>query len=172
MSHVTRTFMLLVFLVLPLIVLSVVGHPAHAICVADGAAGVLECFTTAYAQRDIEAFSQLLASDFVFVSIGPLRQMDQDRAAELETIGRIFASPAVESMSLSFDPAFDVVPGGEPGTWKLDNLKATLSLRATASGQAGPKDYSVTVRMSLYVRQVASPTPHFEVFREEDYQPE
>jgi hypothetical protein len=171
MSEDARTLRRVWLLAIGLSVLPVNGA-AHAACVADHPAGILQCFTTAYVNRDIDAYAQLLAPDFVFVSIGPLRQWDQDRDAELDTIRRVFASSSVESISLSFDPGYDTVPGIEPGTWKLDNLHATLVLRATADGHSEPQDFTLKVRMALHIRMVSSPIPHLEVFREEDYQPE
>lgn len=148
------------------------GHPVAAFCPADGPAGMLECITAAYAQRDIEAYGQLLALDYVSVSIGPLQQADVDRSEDIEVTRRMFTSPSVEAIVLSFGPTCDVAPGEEPATWRLDNLQATLSVRATPADGVTPKDYSLTQRMSLYVRFVPTPMPHYEVFREEHYQPE
>ncbi len=157
-------------LALTLSILSITGA-AHAFCVADGPAGVLQCLTTAYASRDFDAFAQLLAPDFVFVSVGPVHSWDQDRDAELEVIQHLFASPLVEKIALSFDPGYDIVPGIEPGTWRLDDLHAVLTLRATREAGGVPEDLTVRVKMALDVRPVSSPAPHYEIFREEDEQP-
>jgi hypothetical protein len=131
-------------------------------CSGELPESVVDCYTAAYAQRDIAAIEALYADDYVWVDVMPLRAQVWDRATALESAGNMFAHPGEPSISLTLEGPFKVVPEDAGKTWRIEGID--MSLVIAFPGAADPD----TARgcATFYVRQVDGKPGAFEIYRE------
>ena len=85
-----------------------------------------------------------------------------DRDTSVDASVRMFEDPGVESVALEFHEGYDVVDGTEPETWRIENLRATLTVKRAADDAPRTAPLCVT----LYVRAVDGDVPAYQVYRE------
>jgi len=135
-------------------------------CAGDGPESVLRCYSAAYAARDSVAYALLLAPDYVSTDMSDSTTADFDYATSVKVVGRIFRTPEITSMALALGAPVTVEKGKAADTWVLRDVPATFRLDGTSiAGRPGP--WTVRQTVSLWVRRVAAPVPHFVIFREE-----
>ncbi len=136
-------------------------HPA-ACCTGDSPESVIECYTAAYAARDIAAIEALYAEDYVWVDVMPLRAQVWDRSTAVESATKMFSHPDIPSISLTLDGPFDVVPDDLGETWRIEGIE--MSLVIVFPGTAEPDTAHGCA--TLYVRRGEDTTGSFEIYRE------
>lgn len=137
---------------------------AGATCMGESPAAVLDCYSRAYAERDIADLEELYAEDYVWVAVVPPGAELLDRAKTLEAARNMFSHPEVRSVRLTLGGAFEVVPDEAGGTWRIEGIEASLS---TLFGEASSPEVARTC-VTLYVRERAEGTG-FEIYREVTY---
>jgi hypothetical protein len=144
-------------------------QPARSHCAVKVPEDVLNCLARAYSQKDLEAYDDLYAADFVyqFGADGPSWGLQEER----RTAEKLFHSPDVRKISLVFPPGYTVAEGTEPGTWILDQVSEILTVDAVEGGKS--RQYKVENKKNsrFTVRLVPDPEPHYRISRW-DYTPE
>lgn len=135
---------------------------ASGACAGDGPESALVCYAKAHAQRDIEAMESLFAPDYTWVVVVPPRVELFDRETALSASRNMFASPAVESVSLQFEDGYHLAEGREAGTWRIEDLRATLSVKHESAEEPTAMPYCVT----LYIRETREAASMYEIYRE------
>ena len=74
----------------------------------------------------------------------------------------MFAAEEVEWVTLEFADGYRVVEGRDEGTWRIEDLKATLTVKHTSAEE--PRVASMCA--TLYVRAVDGENPGYQVYRE------
>lgn len=143
---------------------------AGRLCAGDVPESVLQCYSTAYAERDSSMYAALLAPDFVLALSTHAGGDDCDYACTMEITCRMFRAPNVQSIALTFGEPASIEAGQEAGTWVIRDCPSLIRLEGTsAEGRPGP--FAARQLVSLWVRQVEQPQPHFVIFREENRDP-
>jgi hypothetical protein len=156
----------IVFLCIGALFLLSVPPAAETLCIGDAPECVLQCYSTAYAERDSSMFAALLAPEFVHVDSTRAGGDDCDYGCTLRIISRMFQARNVQRIALEFGEPGAIEEGQSPGTWVIRNAPALLQLEGTdADGRHGP--FTVRELVSLWVRRVGEPEPHFVIFGEE-----
>ena len=141
------------------------------LCTGDDPGSVLRCYADAYAKRDSVSFAALLAPDYVSTDLSYPDMADVDYRTSLEFTTRMFRAPNIHHLELEFGEPARVEPGPVTGSWVLRDVSCTLRIQGVSdAGRPGP--WAVTKVVSLWVRAVAEPAPHFLVIREELRDPE
>ncbi len=149
-------------LVLTLVLLATAASAGLAACSGTGPGVVLACFTESHTNRDIEALESLLAPDYAWVVVVPPEADLFDREASMRASRNMFEAPEVEWVSLEFAGGYRVVEGGETGTWRIEDLQATLTIKHTSAEE--PRIASMCA--TLYVRETKGEDSGYEVYRE------
>jgi hypothetical protein len=137
-------------------------HGGSAYCAADGPESVLQCLAEAYADRDVDALRALLADDFVLVLGEESNSWGVD--TEMAMHQKMFDSPIVQALRLTFADGYRVAPGDEPQTWVISGITMMFALDGTVNGE--PKHYEVTESNAEFrVRCVPEPAAHCVIYR-------
>ena len=148
-----------------------VGAVAFALvaCVqpVDGCKGelpesVVDCYSSAYAERDIAALQALYADDYVWVDVVPPGAQVWDRATALKSAEKMFEHPSEPSANLTLGGSFKVVPEEVAETWRIEGIE--MSLVIVFPGAAEPDTAQSCA--TLYVRQVDDTPGAFQIYRE------
>jgi len=131
-------------------------------CPGDGPEVVLDCFSRAYSQQEVVLLEQVLAADYIWIAVAPPQVDVFRREDSVASSVAMFGNPQIDSVALEFQDGYEVVAGDEPGTWRIENLLATLTVEPAAAD--GPSE--ATLCATLYVRQVEGSSPGYEVYRE------
>jgi len=131
-------------------------------CIGTGPEAVLGCFSQAYSDRDLGALEQVLAADYIWIAVAPPQVDVFTRDDSVASSVRMFGNPEIESVALEFGDGYDVVAGEVPGTWRIENLVATLTVKQ--AGAESPLEAPLCA--TLYVRQVHGEELGYEVYRE------
>jgi len=131
-------------------------------CPGDGPEVVLDFFSRAYSERSEELLDMVMAPDYTWVTVAPPEVDIFPREESFDSSVRMFGNESVEWVSLEFREGFDVVEGVEPGTWRIENLLATLKVKSVGAKQPSVAPLCVT----FYVRKLEGEGGGFEVFRE------
>ncbi len=95
--------------------------------------GMLDCLSRAYAERDIQAYVDLLAPDFQFVfAQGDSESGSWGRAADSTGTAHLFADRGLASVSLTYAPDFRVTRGEGAGVWRVEGVEFTVTVQDTA----------------------------------------
>jgi hypothetical protein len=135
---------------------------ASASCWGEAPEAVLGCFSSAYSDRDAATLEGVLAPDYVWVRVAPPEVDVFSRETSVTASLKMFRDPEVELVSLEFEEGFRVVPGEEPNTWRIEELRATLTVQLASVAEPRVAALCVT----LYVRQTGVETPGYQVYRE------
>ena len=138
------------------------GVPSAMCCDGESPESVLECYSAAYAERDIAAIEALYAKDYMWVDVVPLRAHVLDRATAVESAKNMFEHPSTPSISLTLDGPFEVVPEDAGETWRIEGVEMSLAIAFPGSAEADTAQGCAT----FYVRQVDGEPGAFEVYRE------
>ena len=145
-----------------LMAIAVLAGAVSGACVGTGPEAVLDCFSQAYSDRDLDALEQVLAPDYIWIAVAPPRVDVFTRDDSVTSSVRMFGNPEIDSVALEFNDGYDVVAGDIPKTWRIENLVATLTVKH--AGAASPSEAPLCA--TLYVRQVDGEKPGYEVYRE------
>ena len=148
--------------VFTLVALAVLTGVVSAACRGEAPQDVLVCFSEAYSDRDIATLESVLAPDYIWIAVSPPEAEVFSRATSVAASLEMFADPEVESVSLQFDEGYRVVQGAEAKTWRIEDLRATLTLKRSSMAKPAVAPLCVT----LYVRETTGDDPGYEVFRE------
>ena len=131
-------------------------------CGGDVPESVMNCYSSAYAERDIAALQTLYADDYVWVDVVPPGAQVWDRTTALKSAQKMFEHPSEPSASLTFSDSFKVVPEVVGETWRIEGIE--MSLVILFPGAAEPD----TARScaTLYVRQMDDTLGSFQIYRE------
>jgi hypothetical protein len=91
---------------------------------------VLPYLEAVYNSGDIDAYADLLTSDFRFV----MEDMNTgwDKAMDIRGTTKLFEAAHVE---LSFTGDLSVKPGPQPGTWTIENVLGALKITEKKNGK-------------------------------------
>jgi hypothetical protein len=131
-------------------------------CWGEAPEAVLDCFSSAYSERDAAMLESVLAPDYMWVRVAAPEVDVFNRQMSVESSLRMFGDPDVEFVSLEFEEGFRVVPGKDPETWRIEQLKATLTVKSAYMAEPRVAPLCVT----LYVRGTDGPSRGYEVYRE------
>lgn len=148
--------------VLTLAVLAAVAPMASGACSGDGPECVLACYSGAHANRDIGALESLLAHDYMWVVVAQPRAELFNRETTLTATREMFADADVEQLGLEFEDGYLVAEGDEAGTWRLENIRVTLSIKH----ESVDEPHVATVCSTLYVRKVGPGGEGYEIYKE------
>jgi hypothetical protein len=162
MKGFTRQVRSLARLGLALGLLAAAAGAVTAACPGESPEVVLTCFTQAHAERDIELLERLLAPEYAWVVVVPPEADIFDREASMTASRNMFAAPEVEWVSLEFAGGYLVVEGEVERTWRIEDLKATLTIKHTSAEE--PRVASMCA--TLYVRKTTGENAGYEVYRE------
>ena len=135
---------------------------ASASCRGDAPQIVLVCFSEAYSNRDVAALENVLAPDYIWVTVSPPEVDVFERETSVTASVKMFGDSEVESVSLQFGEGYRVVEGTEPKTWRIEDLLATLTVKRASMEEPAVAPLCVT----LYVRECVGEDPGYEVYRE------
>jgi hypothetical protein len=131
-------------------------------CPGDGPEIVLDCFSRAYSERSAEILEQVLAHDYTWVTVAPPEVDLFEREDSVASSVAMFGNPEIASVSLEFGDGYSLTKGAESGTWRLEDLQATLTVL-----QQGADEPSVALLcVTLYMRETGGESPGYEVYRE------
>jgi hypothetical protein len=140
-------------------------------CTGDGPQSVLVCYSAAYAARDSAAVAALYAPDYTSTDLRAPGAEDFDYKTSLTIAAHMFHAKDIAGLTLTFGAPGAIEPGVKAGSWVLRDVPCTLRLDGTSiAGRPGP--WTVGEIISLWVRKVAAPAPHFVIYREELRAPE
>jgi hypothetical protein len=131
-------------------------------CQGDAPEAVLGCFSRAYSERDLTMLEGVLAPDYIWVSVAPPEVDVFTRDASVSASAAMFDDPRVEFVALEFGDGYHVVEGDDEGTWRIEDLSATMTVKRASMDQSNSARLCVT----LYVRATGGEEPGYEVFRE------
>ena len=145
-------------------VLALVGSDgaASAACQGDGPDAVLECFSAAYSNRDLATLEEVLAPDYMWLTVTPPRVEVFKREDSVSASLEMFRNPEVESVSLEFHEGYRVVRDEDPGTWRIEELRGVLTVKRASAEESAMSPLCVT----LYVREIAGEALSYQVYRE------
>jgi len=123
---------------------------------------VLDCYSTAYSEKDADLLDELYADDYLWVTVSPPRVEVWDRAKALRSARGMFAHPGVFTVDLTFGGAHVMMPGDAPGIWRIEGIEASL---VTVFGKGALPDTARTC-VTLYVRETDKGSGAFQVYRE------
>lgn len=146
---------------LALVVLSVAGV-ASAARVGDSPEAVLKCYAEAHELRDVGVLEELLASDYVWVAVTPHRANLIERDKTLEAARGMFTVPRAEAIGLTFADGYVVVDGQDPDTWRIEGIRATLSVKL----ESVTEPHAITTSATYYVRKAPATKSGYEIYRE------
>jgi hypothetical protein len=135
---------------------------SSAACPGDAPDAVLACFSAAYSNRDVAALEEVLAPDYMWLTVTPPRVEVFRREDSVSGSLEMFRNPEVESVSLEFHDGYRVVQGEDPGTWRIEELRGTLTVKRASVDESAISPLCVT----LYVRETAGDAPGYQVYRE------
>jgi len=145
-----------------LVALALSAGVVSASCPGEFPQVVLECFSAAYSDRDLAVLEGLLAPDYIWVAVSPPEVDVFPREDSVSASTEMFNDPEVEFVSLEFDEVYRVVDGEEANTWRLEDLRATMTVKRASMQSAR----SAILCVTLYVRLIEGDDPGFEVYRE------
>jgi len=134
---------------------------------AEGCSGelpesVVDCYSSAYAERDIAALQVLYADDYVWVDVVPPGAQVWDRATALESAEKMFEHPSEPSASLTLGGSFKVVPEEAGETWRIEGIEMSLVILFPGAAEPDTAQSCAT----LYVRQADDTPGTFQIYRE------
>ena len=135
---------------------------AFGACSGDGPEVVIDCFSRAYSERDLAVLEEVLAPDYIWVTVAPPQVDVFTREDSVASSVKMFRDPDIESVSLEFRDGYHVEPGTEPKTWRIEDLLATLMVKQVSAVKPSVASLCVT----LYVRETTGEAPGYEVYRE------
>jgi len=138
------------------------GVPPAMCCDGESPESVLECYSAAYAERDIGAIEALYADDYMWVDVVPLRVHVWDRATAVESAKNIFEHPGTPSVSLTLDGPLEVVAEDAGETWRIEGVEMSLAIVFPGTAESDTAQGCAT----FYVRQVDGKPGAFEIYRE------
>ena len=133
-----------------------------AACDGDLPESVVECYSSAYAERDIASIEALYADDYVWVDVVPPGAQVWDRATTVMSARKMFEHPSEPSVTLTLGGPFEVVPDGAGETWRIEGIE--MSLVTVFPGAAEPDTANSCA--TLYVRRVQENSGAFQIYRE------
>jgi hypothetical protein len=131
-------------------------------CQGKGPEVVLDCFSAAYSERSAEKLERVMAPDYIWVAVSPPEVDVFTRAESMAASLRMFADEAVELVSLEFEDGYGLVEGADPGTWRIEDLRALMTVKATGVAETATSLLCVT----LYVRKSSTEPDTYQVYRE------
>lgn len=134
----------------------------RATCPGEGPEVVLDCFSRAYSERDARVLEEVLAADYIWVAVAPPQVDVFRREDSVAASVRMFEDEEIESVALKFHDGYHVTPGAQPMTWRIEDLRATLSVGRVSTGEPSIAPLCVT----LYVRKTTGDDAGYEVYRE------
>jgi hypothetical protein len=147
---------------LAILTLSAVAGIASAACPGDAPDAVLTCFSAAYSNRDLATLEEVLAPDYVWLTVSPPRVEVYRREDSVSASAEMFRNPEVEAVSLEFHEGYDVVQGDDPGTWRIEELRGIMTVKRASVDESAISVLCVT----LYVREIPGDAPGYQVYRE------
>jgi hypothetical protein len=140
-----------------LLVASVVSAVA---CEGEGPECVLDCYSAAFANMDLQALSDLYADDYSWIIVVPPEALAWDREKALQSAEGMFTSPKVSQVTLQFPAGYRVEKWKDDGTWLITGLEASMIV---PTGEPAATDTSRTC-MTIYVRE--GEPGSYQIFRE------
>ena len=134
-------------------------------CIASSPDGVLQCYSDAHANRDIESLEDLLAEDYLQVFVVRPRAHVVNRDSRLQSLRSLFARPGLKSAILTFADGYRVVAGDEPDTWCIENLTPDRRTHEI-QGMTQMSFHEVPSCVTLYVRLAPPPEGGYVIYRE------
>lgn len=135
-------------------------------CPGESAAAVLESYGTAYSERDVGALEALYSEDYVWLLVMPPRVEIIERDRTVEAARKMLGDPDVESVALVFGGDYTVVPGQEPGTWRIEDVIVTLDVALSPKSDHGSTGKTVSACETFYVREVGADPILYEIYEE------
>jgi hypothetical protein len=139
-------------------------HPGSAsgkgaYCATEKPESALECLAAAYNARDIDAYTALIAPEFVFRFLGATGPGSSwDREQELRNVRQLFQAEEFRTISMTIDEPGKVIAESS-GTWRLRSFTVTLTAeQADATLKPLVITYST---QELRIRLEPIPEPHF-----------
>lgn len=147
-----------------LIAISVSGCAASVrYCTGNSPADVLEFYSNAIINRDMDALRGLYADNFVYVLGGTDDATTWGRGWEIDATTKLFAAVEAETPLMVFSGDYSVAPGEEPDTWVLDNVRMSMSV--SISGEGGRELTTSDARHRLTVKKLAEPLEHYALIK-------
>jgi len=135
---------------------------ASAACPPDSPEGLLECYTIAYAERDIEALESLVAEDYEWIAVTVPEAQVFTREESIRMSRGLFGDEDVTGISMEFGGDYKVVKGREENTWRIEGMTVTL----TVSHVASEKPHFSTICATFYIRKIGGMSEGYEVYKE------
>jgi len=133
--------------------------PALAACEGETPLSVLDCYSQAYEDRDVDALDEVYASEYTWIDIVPPGALVFQRADAMKSAVGMFGHPDARALSLSFGGDFALVEDETDGTWRIEGVEVTLE----ALYGDGDKPYTAKTCATYYVRNNGE---GYEIFRE------
>ncbi len=167
--------------ILVLVCLAVLGIPAVslALCTGGSPEVVIDCFNEAMENHHLNALEGLLAPDFVqmYKDTG-LHPVPNERRYWIAAIAMIFEEipegPHCTSMEFCMWRDYDFCVYQESvDAWRIEGLRYEMSItgipdRVTRDGKLvvvdKPQTNTLNKYVTLYVRQVMEPEPHYQIY--------
>jgi len=131
-------------------------------CYGEGPEAVLDCFSAAYSDRDPTMLENVMAPDYTWVRVAPPEVDIYSREESVNSSVRMFLDPEVESVSLEFGEGYRVEACETPDTWRLEDVKAMLTVRMASVAEPRVTPLCVT----FYVRKTSDTPLGYQVHRE------
>ncbi len=139
--------------------------------VAAGPEGVLDAYAAALSDRDAAALDSLLADDYDWVIVNPPEVNVMSRDDVLTLTRSMLADENVEGVRLTFDGGYSVESPGEPGSWFIRDVRATLGITMVPGDGSEAEEHVVTDScMTFYVRLVPGMSSEYEIYREVNFE--
>ncbi len=135
---------------------------APAACVGDSPEAVLRCYSEAHELRDFSVLEDLLALEYGWIDVVPPQAQLFDRETTLKAARNMLADERLESVSLVFAEGYKVVGGTDPGTWRIEDVRVTLSVKMDSADEP----FVTTTCATYYVREASGNGSDYEIYRE------
>lgn len=135
---------------------------ATASCPGEAPEAVLACFSRAYSDRDASILDGVLAPDYAWVAVSPPEVDVFTREDSFSASVRMFENPGVEFVTLEFEDGYRLAEGKEEGTWRIEDLRATMTIKRESMDEPT----SAMLCVTLYVRKTDGEEPGYQVYRE------
>ncbi|MFN8548790.1 MAG: hypothetical protein U0527_12695 [Candidatus Eisenbacteria bacterium] len=166
--HLTLILLLLAAI---LLALGLAATPAGAKgCEANAPSEILRCWTSSVNGADLPAIREMLASDFEARRVSSAGSAEsRDRAGYLEELGRLFDPKQTVRYEVAFGDS-TVVTERSLTRWKIDTIYL-LAYTPRGEDGRGAAETRIRHRVSLYVQRAIEPSPHYEIYRWEEFGP-
>ena len=122
-------------------------------CAVSVPDAVLQCYADAMEARDLDALEELLAPDYLQITVARPRADVVDREGRLRAAQLLFTRPGLRTLDIWFGDAYHVVEGDDPDTWRVENVTMGMEIREEPEPMIHVAGHMLPSCVTLYVRR-------------------